>query len=274
MSEADKIRLPIDAAQYILMLRIAPDELTYVYYNPAEDDSLVSNSIALPLGENRLQSIEQIVYSHDVLLQSYKKIYIVLPSQHFLLLPTDLANDNDNSAYFRTLFDNPDENVVETPLSHVGVRLLSGVENELMSFLLRTFDCPVLLHPLASLCEYFYRKSRIGNQAKVYVHLYKGSMDIVCFNRDGLLFANTFPYKHHNDAVYHILGAWQQLQLDQRTDEVRVAGDVECRRKVSALLRNYILTVVPVIFPSHCHVLGSDAMQIPFDLTALSLCEL
>ena len=108
----------------------------------------------------------------------------------------------------------------------------------------------------------------------MYVHLLNGRMDVVCYGREGLFLANTYDYRHSNDAAYHLLNVWRQLGLDQRRDEVQLVGDVDTRRELSNLLRNYIHTVVPVIFPSHSHVLGSDAMQIPFDLTALSLCEL
>jgi hypothetical protein len=75
-------------------------------------------------------------------------------------------------------------------------------------------------------------------------------MDVVCYGRDGLLLANTYNYHHSNDATYHILNVWKHLGFDQRHDEVQLVGDIETRREVSNILRKYILTVVPVIFPS------------------------
>ena len=164
--------------------------------------------------------------------------------------------------------------VMENRMVHTGALMLWGANNRLVGFINRTFDSPTLLHPLVPLCEYFYRKSRLGNHRKMYVHLLNGRMDVVCYGREGLLLTNTYNYRHSNDAAYHVLNVWKQLGLDQRQDEVQLVGDIEMRRQVSTLLRNYILTVVPVIFPSNSHVLGSNAMNIPFDLTALSLCEL
>lgn len=265
----------IDTTQYTLMLRISREELTYVYYHPAEDNSLVYERIALHNNETLLQGVERELYAHEVLLQPFKKVYVVLPSMHHALIPAEVATQEDNSIFYSALYPNDsDVEVVECNLRHVGALLLWGADKDVVSFVRRTFDRPVLLHPLASLCEYFFRKSRMGNQSKMYVHLYRNRMDVVCYNREGLMLANTYDYACANDAAYHVLNVWNELALDQRRDEVHIAGDMEVRRQLSTLLRNYILTVVPVIFPSNCLVLGSDAMQLPFDLTALSLCEL
>ncbi|MBO7291106.1 MAG: DUF3822 family protein [Bacteroidaceae bacterium] len=264
----------IDTSQYTLMMRMTPSELLYVYYHPAEDGSMVSERIALPVGDEYAHTIEQAVYGHEILLQPFKRVYVVMPSKHFVLVPQEVATLSDNSMFFERMYPSAQDYVIESHMPHTGAVMLSGADARVVSFINRTFDNPTLLHPLTALCEYFYRKSRLGNQRKMYVHLLRNRMDVVCYGREGLLLANPFVYRHSNDAAYHLLNVWKQLGLDQRHDEVQIAGDADTRRELSALLRNYILTVVPVIFPSHCHVLGSDAMQIPFDLTALSLCEL
>lgn len=274
MSEADDRTKVADTSQYVMMLRIARDELAYVYYHPAKDGSWVSNRFALSASAPFLQEIERIVYAHEELLQPFRRSYVLLPSSHFVVVPSEVAAIADSASFYGALYEDGDCKVVENNLSHVGAQLYFGTESRVASFLYRTFDCPVLLHPLTPLCEYFYRKSRMGNQSKVYVHLYRGMMDVVCLGRCGLLLAGTYEYRHVNDAAYRILNVWQQLKLDQLTDEVHLAGDMALRRDLSALLRNYIHTVVPVIFPSHCHALGSEAIQESFDFTALSLCEL
>ena len=264
----------IDTTKYVLMLRIERDELTYAYYHPAEDNSLVYERIALHRGDTLLQGVERELYAREILLQSFRKVYVVLPSSHHALVPTEVATKEDSSLYYKGLYPNDEVEIVESRIPHVGAVMLWGADRDVVSFVRRTFDCPTLLHPLAPLCEYFFRKSRMGNQSKMYLHLYRGRMDVVCYGREGLQLANTYSYNSANDAAYHVLNVWKQLGLDQRRDEVHIAGDATIRRELSTLLRNYILTVVPVIFPSNCLVLGSDAMQIPFDLTALSLCEL
>lgn len=264
----------IDTSSYTLMMRVTQQELIYAYYHPAIDDSLRSECVALSGAGDTLQALEQAVYGHEELLQPFKRTYILLPTQHFVVVPNEVATLSDNTVFFNSMYGKCDETVIESRMPHNGALMLSGHDKRMISFLTRTIDRPTLLHPLTALSEYFYRKSRIGAQRKMYVHLYKGAMDVVCFGREGLLLANTFACSHANDAAYHVLNVWQQLQLDQRNDEIHIAGEVEMRRDLSALLRKYIRTVVPVIFPTNTLALGSHAMQLPFDLIALSLCEL
>ena len=256
------------------MLRIADDELTYVYYHAAQDDSLVYERVDLPKSVSLSKGVEQEIYARPILLQPFRRVYVLFPSSRFVPIPDEVATKGDCATFFEAMYPQTEDAVVESRMAHVGGVMLSGVNRDVLSFVRRTFDCPTILHPLTPLCEYFYRKSRLGNQRKVYLHLYRGRVDVVCYAREGLLLANTYDYRDAKDVVYRVLHLWTHLQLDQQRDEVHIAGDADMRREVSALLRNYILTVVPVIFPANCLVLGSDAMQISFDLTALSLCEL
>ena len=270
MEEAKKI----DTSRYTLMLRIGKDEMECVYYQAAEDNSLVRECIALPAGAAYVEAVEQAIYDRELLLQPFKRVYVVLPSPRTVIVPDEVASPSNNELCYSTLYPQHDDEIISCRMPQVGATMVWGAEARLVSFIQRTFDNPTLLHPLVPLCEYFYRKSRIGNQQKMYVHLLNGRMDVVCYNKDGLMLANTYDYKQAQDAAYHVLRVWEQLGMDQRHDEVQIVGDGEVRREMSALLRNYILTVLPVIFPSHCHVLGSEAIALPFDLTALTLCEL
>lgn len=264
----------IDTTRYTLMLRITRDELLCVYYHPAEDNSMVSERIALPGGDAYIEAVEQAIYGHELLLQPFKRVYVLLPSAHMVIVPNEVSTPGNNVLCYERLYPTDNVEIIDNRMPHVGATMVWGADSRLSSFIQRTFDRPTLLHPLVPLCEYFYRKSRMGNQRKMYVHLLNGRMDVVCYNNDGLLIANTYDYKHPNDAAYHVLHVWKELKMNQRHDEVQIVGDVEVRRELSNVLRNYILTVVPVIFPSHCHVLGRDAINLPFDLTALTLCEL
>ena len=230
--------LPADTSQYILMLRITRREMIYSCYHPAVDGSLVCGREELSASASLLTEVERVVYSREELLQPYKKVYVLLPTQRFLLVPVDVLAESSPETFFRAVYPAVDgEEILETRLPYVGAALLSAAEGAV-------------------------------------TQLYDGYMEVVCFDKKGLLLANTFATPATDDAAYHLLNVWQQLGLNQQTDEVQIAGDAVARRELATLLRRYIRTVGPVIFPSQRHTIGSDAMQLSFDLTALSLCEL
>ena len=98
-------------------------------------------------------------------------------------------------------------------------------------------------------------------------------LDLLAFGKDSLLLANTFRYRDPMDAVYYILACRQSLGLDAGSDELFLAGDKGVRETITPTLREYLAYVMPVIFPSAMFKAGKEALNAPFDLIVLPLCE-
>ena len=96
----------------------------------------------------------------------------------------------------------------------------------------------------------------------------------MCFDRRGLLFANSFSFVSPMDAVYYILNVWKQQHFSQETDELYLIGSKDLITQTEPLLKKYIAQVLPVIFPSEMYGGNEDIRRIPFDLIVLPLCEL
>ena len=152
--------------------------------------------------------------------------------------------------------------------------LLFGVEHELYTFLCRTFSNPIILHPLASLCEYFFLHSRNGNETKAYLHLRKERVDLIVFKQGRLLLGNTLDYASVEDIAYYTLLAWKQLSLDQTRDRIYLAGQKNLRQPLTELLQKYIKTVLPYPFPSQLFRIGKETIDAPFELITIPLCGL
>mgnify|MGYP000794979832 FL=1 len=108
----------------------------------------------------------------------------------------------------------------------------------------------------------------------MYIHLQKKWIDIACFNKKGLLFANSFEYGDIHDAAYYILNVWEQQGFDQEKDELQLTGDKEPRQIITRIAQEYIRQVRPSIFPPQLFKLGKETLEAPFDLTVIPLCEL
>ena len=261
--------------QYHLALKLDDNGFSFALYNPAVNGSYIYRKETFDLNlHNYLFALENAVYSYPFLLQNFRKTQILVQPEHFTFIPLPFASSRDNEIYFRFCFPESKDEILENNLSRCGSQLLFGIAPDVSDFLRRTFDRPQILHHLTPLCEYFYRKSRLGNNAKMYAHLQKGNLDLLCFNKEGLLLANTFRFRHINDAAYYILNAWQQLEYDQMNDELQLSGDKNLRNEITPLMREYITYVMPTIFPSHLFELGEETHEAPFDLVILPLCEL
>ncbi len=260
--------------KYILTLRLTADGFAFSLHDPLTDGSFYFQQEVFPSSGSYLQMLEKAIYENEFLLKEYRKTYVLFSSDRFTLVPTSLAENEDPHIYYDFCLEKQNESVQSNKLIRNNCYNLFGTNPEVSAFLQRTFHAPVFIHHISSLCEYFHNKSRLGNFSKMYIQIQPEFIDILCFNRDGLRFAQTYKYQYADDAVYYILNAWKQLDLDQQKDELQITGTGQNRKEISDTLKKYVLNVVPVIFPPRIYELGKDTIQAPFDLIALTLCEL
>ena len=76
-----------------------------------------------------------------------------------------------------------------------------------------------------------------------------------------------------DDAAFFTLNAWTCFGLSADADALQLVGDSTMRDALAPVLRNYITSVMPAIFPAASMRMGHDAMKAPYDLILLLLCE-
>lgn len=257
-----------------LALRIDPTGLQFSMHSIIEENSLIYRDYRFGnTSEGYLKTLENTIYDNPVFIQDFNMSTILIESYKFLVIPQEFSGEESIRDMFLYSFPGFNGDILTNKLIRNKATIAFGVEKGVESFLNRTFNNPPVYHHLTPLCEYFHKKSRLGNVSKLYVHLRKGIMDICAFNKNGLALANTFRFNHNDDALFYILNVWQQLKLDIMNDELQISGDRELRDELLPLLRKYITYVMPLVFPSALLKAGKDAMNAPFDLIILPLCE-
>lgn len=257
-----------------LALRINEKKLHVVLFCSVEDNSLIYREIPLDSAAQSLQkAIEEAIYDNPLLLSDFDKVDCIIESNKFTIIPNEISDADAREKIFKTSFPTFDGKIIENNLSELNATLLMGVSADLINFLQRTFNNPTILHNLTPLCIYFYRKSRLGNAGKMYAHIHDNQIDLLSFGKESLKLANTFEFREPIDAIYYILASRQMLKLDAERDEMLIAGDNAVREAISPTLREYLAYVMPVIFPAAMFKAGKDALNAPFDLIVLPLCE-
>ena len=99
-------------------------------------------------------------------------------------------------------------------------------------------------------------------------------MDVACYAQGNLLFVNSFEYEHTDDILYYILYVWKQVGMHQQKDQLLLSGDEGLQNSITNTLRNYLRNIDPQEIPSEAYLMGTEVLQAPLDLIALSLCEL
>lgn len=265
----------IHSQMWRLSLRLDEKGLKFILHSVVEENSLIYRDIRFSdNGESYLKRLENVIYDNPVFLQEFKKVSVIIESSSFVIIPNEYIVDNESTTtFFNFSFPDFQGQIIINEMQRCKSSIVFGVENGVESFLQRTFDNPSIQHHIAPLCEYFHRKSRLGNVSKLYAYISDNYLSICLFNDNGLMLANCFKCRHANDAVYYILNCWQTFKLDVLTDELQISGDKNMRDELMPMLRKYITYVMPTIFPSALFKDGQDALKVPFDLIVLPLCE-
>lgn len=253
-----------------LLVSIGDRRVDYILYSPSVANSLMMGEVALD--DDSLQALEDAVYDLPLLLNEYRRVRIVVQSQHFVLLPIE-ASDDDCALLIRQAFPEEEGDVETCVLQRNGARVAYLVPRGMKAFLGRTFNYPDVCHRLLPLCEFFKEEQGGAAMSRMLLNLYDGGMDMVIYRDGELQCANCYRFDDVQDAAYFAMNAWRTYDLDQLTDELQLIGDASMRESLTPVLREYVKRVMPAVFPAAAMRLGRNAMQAPLELILLALCE-
>ena len=257
-----------------LIMRIDDKKLHVVLFCSLEDNSLIYREIQFDGAAQSLQkALEEAIYENPLLLSDFDRVDCIIETNKFTIIPSEIDNSDVKERIFKETFTSFDGEIIENNLIGLNANILMGMQRDLLNFIRRTFNNPNIFHNLTPLCQFFHKKSRSGNAAKMYAHLHDNHLDLIAFDKDSLRLANSFKFRDPMDAVYYIIACRKMLNLDDSNDEMLIAGNNTAREAITATLREYLAYVMPVIFPSEMFKAGKDAFNAPFDLIVLPICE-
>ncbi len=253
-----------------LLVSIDDRKVRYILYTPAVANSLMMGEVDIV--NDSLQGLEDAIYDTPVLLNEYKRVRIIVHSQHFVLLPEPIA-DEDCVALLRHAFPGDDGDSAVNLLPQHGVKVAFLMPRGMKAFLGRTFSALSVFHHLVPLCEHFKELNQGGEATRMYLNLHESTMDLAIYREGKLVCANTYPFADVQEAVYYVLNAWRTHGLDQLTDELQLMGDNAALAAMTTDLRTFVKSVMPAVFPAAAMRLGRNAMKAPLELILLALCE-
>lgn len=269
-----------DPRLYSLALRLGDADLHILIYRGGEPEATIYRRVALDPAMTPERALEEAVYDNPLLLADFSRVTVLTATQRRALLPDELTgSDPDTMARMAALVlpdivPDADSELIYTPVAPGGVTAVTAIDAGLAAFLRRTFNNPAVLPAIAPLARYFYDSSRIGHSGKIYVNVMPGVLDLLSFTGDKLDYANTFRFRETVDAVYYIMSVRAMLTGRDGDDrELLLAGDAALRNELTPQLRTYAGYVMPVINPSTLTRAPKDALNAPFDLIILPLCE-
>lgn len=263
-----------NSEKYIMSIRLRSGGLSFSGYNPSESGSFFYREANFERTTlSYTESLKEFFFQHEMLTVPYRKINIISVSPQYTLVPADAYDSKQAQLFLKFNFSQPESKALTNNVKKYNLEVVYGIDDELFEFCSRTLLDPCFFHHITPQLTYLRKQSLLTNTRKMYVNLHGNMVDIICLNRGDLLFANTFSFAHQNDILYYILYVWRETGMNQLTDQFQLSGFSEYKMRVLDTLHAYIQHTSLTELPSDVYLWGSEAAQVPFDLTTLLLCE-
>lgn len=269
-----------DTHKWNLYLGIDVDAIDVMAYSPYEDNSLFNATVPLDPAENDVcKAIESAVYDNPLLLNDFNKVAVISRNIYRAVIPDFVVGSDDSVTrdiaieLCGTPEGDSDPAMIVDRLPLLDCSMCHFMEQKLYNFLTRTFNGVKIVHRLSVLTRYFHGVNRGTGSFVSYVNLRPETFDMVMFNGNNLLLANTYEWTTAEDVLYYIIAVRRSFNVvDDKA--VVLSGDREVREKLSRRLREFIPSVMPAVFPAAMFRSGGTvAMDTPTDLVVLPLCE-
>lgn len=249
----------------------------FAVYSPNIDNSLIYKSVKCETVDGTISrsSLRDAIYNNPLLLCDFQKISVLVESPEYMIVPGPLAGDTELvERLLRERFDSigSDAAVIVNSLPGLDAAIVFAVDSAVYNLINRAFNNPPVYSHFYPLLVYFAGLRRTGNRGASFLNVRPGSLDIILFRDDTLDTVRHIPFRSLNDAVYYAL-SYQAMTPDNLKGRILISGDRETRMQLVTALKQFVDSVMPVIFPSAIFKLGRTSMDAPFDLSIMPLCE-
>ncbi len=262
--------------QYSLSVRLSTEEFSFSIYNPTQEKAYTFITKETNENLSMAVNIKEVIKENDFLKHSFKRFNVMQVTKRFTLIPFDLFEDEmAESVFYHNHSRQDNEIVLYNILKKANAVVVFAMDKSVHSQLTDQFHGAHFYSQASALSEYFSGRSRLGNSLKMYAYLRKNSMDVFCYDRGRLLLANDFKCSETADIIYYLLFVWKQLDFNQERDELHLTGTFQNKDALTTGLKKFVRQFFIINPISEFSLTGlSKAEEIPFDLQALSLCEL
>lgn len=263
--------LTIDnSGKYIMSIRLQPGGLSFSGYIPSGKGSFFYREATFDRNVSYLSSLQEFFFAHDFLTWMYRKVQVMTVSRQYTLVPREIFQEKKKELFLESAFIQPADRCLHQSLND-GAEVVFGIDNEVYEFCSRSFIHPEFTHHIVPTLDFWAIQARNSLYSQMYVVLHDKMIDILCFERGGLSFVNSFAAEREEDILYYILYVWKQTGMDQQKDELHLFGESVLRNQIIRSLSLYIKEVRPVEIPTEAYLAGAEIARAPMDLIILSI---
>jgi hypothetical protein len=229
---------------YELAIQVSPDGLTFCLLDSIRNKFVLIRSFGVE--DNKYfnaDKISELLLKDDFLTKKYKKVYCVMPSEKFTLVPAPLFDPGKKVEYFTFNHNLEEDKIVSVDkTSDPDAFIVFSVSRSISGLINSIYPGVYPHHHIKLLLDYTssIRKSINGNY--IHVHVERDFFNLIIFNNNMLKFCNSFVYRNISDILYYVLNTFKSLDIKQE-ETVYFSGITEKYDDLSSSFSIYIRNI-------------------------------
>ena len=261
-----KSALEVDLKETHLSIQIYLGGFSFCVYHPKSQKHIAFQYYEFKekqkTPENLLKEFKSIFDANQLLNQSYKKLIVIHQNELFTTVPNNYLDKNNLKQYLQ-------HTVKVLPIDYVSYDSLKPIDANIVyipfvninNFLFHKFGGFDFYHSATLLTKILQEKQKDTSVPKVYINVYQNSFELLVFEKQELLFLNSFDFRTAQDFIYYILFVLEQLQLDPNSVTIELLGAIEKESELYEISRKYLRNLT--IYDEKNPCLTSDFDSIP-----------
>lgn len=230
-----------NASAYQLSILTGVDSLVYSVTDTETKELLVLKTVdfsgvASPAGRAEILRKENLL---DLL---YRKVKVAMFYPASALVPARLFNEEEHSTYLGQLSLGKIEGKPQNDTNErLELRVIYPPKTAYGVMLAQRFPTGKFYHSITPFLQGCAEMTKNGKEHTAFVHFFEHSFYCSIFEKERLLFCNTFEYHTASDVMYFTLTAFEQYGISAETVQLFLSGKVVQDSDIYKMLYRYVL---------------------------------
>ena len=227
-----------------LYLQVSLQDFSYCVKNQVNNQVLHFKSFPLDPYKTVEQQLDVFFDKEELLQAGFQEVLVLHNNNLNTFVPSALFDEHSLGSYLQY-------NTKVFPTDYFDFDTLPQMEMENIyvpyvafnNYFLDVFGSFDFQHINTSLIQHFLAKSVNDGSVEFFVHIAANHFELVLFQNKKLLLFNSYEYQTKEDFIYYILFVFEQLQLNQQTQVIKLYGNIDKESDLYQIAYQFIRNV-------------------------------
>jgi hypothetical protein len=231
------------AKHHILSIRLASGGFSFFILNVLDNRVVLFEHSPIKSHQDIFIAVLNRFRKDELFSFGYKEVKVFIDTPELTTVPEGLYHeDKKNDIFDLNIERKRGSEVLVNHSPHYNVNVLFSLQKEFISFMEKNFSNVTFSHSLLALLAHSI-DCKNKSKEQLFINYNSTHLTIIAVRNSGLVYHNAFTLLSEDDFTYFLLLVFQELNFDQDSAELFIAGEVDSDDLRIQTLRGYIKNI-------------------------------